>query len=114
MQEPEPHVFGVELDPQTRCVHYNSPLDIIAIKMKCCGRYFACKDCHDALADHAIEVWPVAEWDRSAVLCGTCRTELSIRQYLRCSDLCPHCKAQFNPRCRSHYHFYFQTDADAS
>jgi uncharacterized CHY-type Zn-finger protein len=21
---------------------------------------------------------------------------------------CPACRAQFNPKCRSHYHFYFQ------
>ena len=43
---------GVNLDPQTRCEHYHGPTDIIAIKMKCCGVYYACKDCHVALADH--------------------------------------------------------------
>jgi len=111
MQEHGPHVYGVELDPQTRCVHYHSTLDIIAIRMKCCGRYYACKDCHNALENHGIEVWPVEEWDQPAVMCGACRTELSIRQYLGCSNTCPTCKAQFNPRCRLHYHFYFESDA---
>ena len=110
MQEHGPQVHGVALDPQTRCAHYNSLLDIIAIRMKCCGRYYACKDCHDALESHVIEAWPAAEWDQPAVLCGACRTELSIRQYLECSNTCPVCKAQFNPRCRFHYHFYFQSD----
>jgi uncharacterized CHY-type Zn-finger protein len=106
---PLPHdVRGIGLDPQTRCTHYNSPLDIIAIKLKCCGLYYACKDCHDILADHLIEVWPQGEWDQPAVLCGACNTELSIREYLDCGNVCPRCGAGFNPGCRNHYHFYFQ------
>ena len=67
-----PEVRGVNLDPQTRCEHYHGPTDIIAIKMKCCGVYYACKDCHNALADHQIEVWPEREWDQPAILCGAC------------------------------------------
>ncbi|HEY6386383.1 MAG TPA: CHY zinc finger protein [Candidatus Acidoferrum sp.] len=43
-------VLGLNLDPQTRCAHYHGPSDIISIKMKCCGIYYACKDCHEALA----------------------------------------------------------------
>jgi uncharacterized CHY-type Zn-finger protein len=101
-------VRGIDLDSQTRCIHYNSRLDIIAIKMKCCGFYYACKDCHDALADHAMEVWPRSEWDQPVVLCGGCGIELSIRQYLDCSNICPKCEAGFNPGCRNHYHYYFE------
>src|SRR6202012_5491024 len=56
-------VRGIDLDSQTRCVHYNSQFDIIAIKMKCCDVYYACKDCHDALASHVLEVWPRREWN---------------------------------------------------
>jgi uncharacterized CHY-type Zn-finger protein len=102
-----PEVNGIDLDAQTRCTHYSTPLDIVAIRMKCCGLYYACKDCHEALAGHAIEVWPRSEWDRPAVLCGACSTELSIRTYLECSNQCPACGAQFNPGCRNHHHFYF-------
>ncbi|WP_089407193.1 CHY zinc finger protein [Granulicella rosea] len=109
MIEPRPQVRGVGLDAQTRCAHYNSPIDIIAIKMKCCGSYYACKDCHDALAGHAVEVWPHREWDTPAVLCGACGLELTVRQYLACSNVCPGCGARFNPGCRHHYHFYFET-----
>jgi uncharacterized CHY-type Zn-finger protein len=58
MADIHPRVKGIDLDPQTCCARYHSTLDIIAIKMKCCGIYYACKDCHDALADHAIQVWP--------------------------------------------------------
>jgi uncharacterized CHY-type Zn-finger protein len=101
-------VRGIDLDSQTRCTHYNSRLDIIAIKMKCCGLYYACKDCHDALADHAIEVWPRSEWNQPAVLCGACGTELSTRQYLACNNVCPVCRTEFNPGCRNHYHYYFE------
>ena len=108
MQAASFRVFGVDLDAQTRCTHYHSPVDIIAIKMRCCGLYYACKDCHDALADHAIAVWPREEWDEPAVLCGACGTELTIRQYLGCSHRCPACAAAFNPRCGNHHHFYFQ------
>jgi len=104
-----PLVKGIDLDPQTRCVHYRSDLDIIAIKMKCCGVFYACKECHDALADHAIEVWRRNEWDQDAVLCGACGIELTIKQYMDCSNRCPHCKSSFNPGCRNHYHFYFET-----
>ena len=108
MSEPRPHVHGIGLDAQTRCTHYDKPVDVIAIKMKCCSAYYVCKDCHDALADHEIEVWLPREWDQRAILCGACGTELTIRQYLECSEQCPECGAMFNPGCRSHYHFYFE------
>ena len=99
---------GLELDSETRCIHWHSPLDVIAIKMRCCGLYYACRDCHDALVDHAAEVWPRAEWDRPAVLCGACATELSIAAYLACDNRCPNCNAPFNPGCKLHHHLYFE------
>jgi len=103
-----PNVHGVHLDSQTRCEHYHGPTDIIAIKMKCCGRYYACKDCHLTLADHPIAVWPEAEWDQPAVLCGACGAAITILQYMQSDSRCPVCRAQFNPGCRKHYHYYFQ------
>jgi uncharacterized CHY-type Zn-finger protein len=102
-----PRVRGVNLDAQTRCEHYHGPTDIVAIKMKCCRGYYACKDCHAALADHPVEVWPEAEWGEKAILCGACRSEMTIREYLRGEASCPCCGAQFNPRCENHYHYYF-------
>src|SRR5439155_13300610 len=81
-----PVVKGVALDPQSRCAHWRGPLDIVAIRMRCCGTWYACRQCHDELAGHAAAVWPVAEWDEPAVLCGACGTELSIRDYLACAN----------------------------
>jgi uncharacterized CHY-type Zn-finger protein len=81
--------------------------------MKCCGIYYACRNCHDELAIHSSEVWGRSDWDQYAVLCGVCATELSIRQYLECSNECPACAALFNSGCRNHHHFYFETDVEA-
>jgi uncharacterized CHY-type Zn-finger protein len=76
--------------------------------MKCCGLYYACKDCHEKLAGHPIAVWPENEWSQHAVLCGACGAILTILQYMRSGSRCPACRAHFNPGCRSHYHLYFQ------
>jgi uncharacterized CHY-type Zn-finger protein len=107
MQLSRPEVRGVDLDAQTRCVHHRTALDIIAIKMKCCGVYFACKECHEALAGHPIKVWPQAEWTQPAVLCGACGYEMTIKEYRSSGYQCTHCDARFNPGCRNHYQFYF-------
>lgn len=103
-----PAVQGMGMDHQTRCVHYRSPLDVIAIKMKCCGTYYACKDCHDQLAGHPIEVWPRSQWMEKAIMCGQCGTEMTINAYLASNNRCPGCRTHFNPRCANHYHFYFE------
>ena len=101
-------VRGVNLDKQTRCVHYHTELDIVAIKMKCCGVYYACKDCHEALAGHKIQVWEQSEFMQKAILCGCCQTELTISDYMASENRCPACGAEFNPGCRNHHHFYFE------
>jgi uncharacterized CHY-type Zn-finger protein len=100
-------VRGVELDPETRCAHWHSPLDVIAIRACCCGAYYACAACHGALADHPLVPWPRDRRDTRAVLCGVCRAELGIDEYLACGHTCPRCGAAFNPRCSLHHHLYF-------
>ncbi|HTX48644.1 MAG TPA: CHY zinc finger protein [Caulobacteraceae bacterium] len=103
-----PPVFGLDLDSQTRCAHWRGPLDIVALKLRCCGRYYACRECHDALEDHAARVWPRAEWDELAAMCGVCGHEMSAAAYQACDDRCPACGAAFNPGCRLHRHLYFE------
>ena len=104
-------ICGVEVDAQARCAHWHSAVDIVAIKMRCCGMYWACKDCHEESAGHAIAVWPQGEWDTRAVLCGACGTEMTVREYMECGSRCPGCGAGFNPECRKHHHFYFERHA---
>jgi uncharacterized CHY-type Zn-finger protein len=111
MPDTHPKVRGVDVDANTRCGHYHGPTDINAIKMKCCGEYYACKDCHVEQAGHAIRVWPRNEWSTPAILCGNCNTELTINEYLASNSSCPHCSARFNTRCSNHYHFYFDMPA---
>ncbi len=104
-------VRGVELDQRTGCAHYRGELDIVAVKFSCCGVYYACFYCHAQEAGHPARIWPRAEFDEKAVLCGACGSELSVFQYLTCGAVCPQCAAQFNPRCNLHYHLYFETAA---
>lgn len=103
------NVFGKPIDQQTRCVHWHSELDIIAIKFKCCEKYYPCFSCHEEEADHEHQVWPKEEFDQKAILCGVCGNELSISDYMSSENTCPHCESKFNPGCSKHYHLYFQT-----
>ena len=50
-----PEVFGPTVDDHTRCVHYATELDIIAIRFACCDRYYPCHLCHSETADHPAE-----------------------------------------------------------
>lgn len=102
-----PPVFGVDLDPQTRCAHWHGPLDVVALRLPCCGAYYGCRDCHDALAEHEAEVWPPRAADEPVAMCGVCGGEMTLAAYLACDDRCPRCDAPFNPGCRKHRHLYF-------
>ncbi|WP_036678751.1 CHY zinc finger protein [Daejeonella oryzae] len=101
-------VKGNTMDDQTRCVHYHSGLDIIAIKFKCCDTYYPCFKCHEEEATHVSQTWNKEEWSAKAVLCGICKTELSIHQYMESNYNCPACGSSFNPGCKNHNHLYFQ------
>ena len=101
-------IYGVDIDPQTRCAHYHSSLDIIAIKFKCCGRWFPCYECHAETTDHPALVWPVDERDMKAILCGNCGHQLTIAEYFGSESMCNSCRAHFNPGCEDHYDLYFE------
>ncbi len=103
-----PTVQGKLIDNQTRCQHYHSPLDIIAIKFKCCNTYYACIHCHNEHVHHTTKLWPVAEYNEKAILCGHCNVQMSIYSYLTCQYKCPNCLANFNPGCSNHNHLYFE------
>ena|SRR5699024_662972 len=102
----QPPVYGVAVDAQTRCAHYRQDFDVVAIKHFCCQKYFCCHLCHDELADHPTQVWPKHRFDDEAILCGVCRHELSVTNYLA-TDACPRCTTRFNPGCKLHAGLYF-------
>lgn len=101
-----PRVFGKTVDAHTRCEHYSTELDIIAIRFFCCDRYYPCHLCHLECADHPAQQWPRGQRKRRAILCGMCWTELTVEKYRSVSG-CPNCSAMFNPGCRAHSSYYF-------
>ena len=101
-------VKGFIIDEQTRCKHYHSVLDIIAIKFKCCNEYYPCYYCHLEATDHISMLWRKTEFDEKAILCGACFNELTIVNYKACNYECPVCKTAFNPLCLNHDHLYFE------
>ena len=104
---PNMEVFGLELNARTGCLHYGSPVDIVAIRFICCGRYYACYECHQAIEKHPVERWKREEFHLKAILCGHCGIEWTIHQYLCCNHQCLNCKSPFNPRCKNHWGLYF-------
>lgn len=106
-------IHGVDVDEHGRCAHYGSPGDVVAIRLPCCGRYYACHACHLELEDHDAERWPASTFHGEAVLCGGCRGRLSIEEYLDSPTSCPRCDAPFNPRCELHHPLYFQMTSPA-
>lgn len=103
-------VEGMLVDAFTRCAHYHSEKDIIAIKFKCCDTYYPCFECHDALAGHERVRWKKDEFACRAILCGQCGSELTIAEYINANSQCPRCRAPFNPGCQSHYAIYFEME----
>lgn len=101
-------VKGKLTDEQTRCIHYHSPLDIIAIKFKCCNEFYPCYQCHEEEAGHVAVIWSKEERNEKAILCGACRSVLTIHEYFNAGNVCPSCKSPFNPNCSLHYHLYFE------
>jgi len=126
-------VRGVDVDAETRCAHYHSARDVVAIRFPCCDAFYPCFDCHGAVADHAPRRWPRDRLDHPAVLCGACGTVLSAATYLELLGVdarstgegvddgtdgtsddprCPDCGAGFNSGCAAHADRYFAVDAD--
>lgn len=109
MSAPTPVVYGAVVDAQTRCIHYCTELDVIAIEFACCRAFYPCHLCHAEHAGHPAQQWPLDQRHQEAILCGVCSTRLRIDDYLA-TDTCPSCTAAFNPRCALHAHLYFTLD----
>lgn len=101
-------VHGEVVDSHTRCLHYQTALDIIAIKCKCCHKFYCCYKCHLYDTGTMPRIWGAADVNEPAILCGLCMEELSIAQYIQSGSRCPMCQAAFNPKCSLHYGLYFE------
>ena len=115
MAETSVHVHGAAIDEQTRCVHWHSPRDVVAIKMHCCQLFYPCHSCHQQQTDtlpHPHTVWPRDKWHHPALLCGVCKSLIAIDEYLSVYETsassavdprCPRCAAAWNPGCGKHH-----------
>jgi uncharacterized CHY-type Zn-finger protein len=106
-------VRGVDVDDETRCAHYGTERDVVAIRLPCCDTFYPCNLCHAAVADHDAELWPIDRREEPAVLCGACGAELAIQAYLGVTA-CPACETRFNPGCADHHDRYFETTVEAA
>lgn len=98
---------GCRVDRQTRCVHYDDPRDVIALRCAGCDVYAPCVRCHRATTDHAFVRLSPDQKQEAAVLCGGCHRTMRAVAYLRADHTCPHCGTAFNPGCAAHHNRYF-------
>lgn len=105
-----PEVRGNPVDDETRCVHWDSQLDVVAFRFPCCQGWWPCRSCHDEATDHQAETWGLEARDTEAVLCGVCKTTMTIEAYLACHHACPGCRARFNPGCQDHWPTYIEIE----
>jgi uncharacterized CHY-type Zn-finger protein len=99
-------VRGVAVGPETRCAHYDTDRDVVALRFACCAAFYPCFRCHDAVTDHEAERLS-AESEAAAVLCGVCGAGLTPGEFVDGDHECPACGAEFNPGCADHYERYF-------
>jgi len=108
------HGVGVKEFGLSRCQHWHSERDVLALLSPCCRKYYACASCHNELEDHPLAPWPAdTDVTTRALLCGVCMNTFSIAQYLGGGgERCPHpaCGAKFNPGCKNHWHIYFSAE----
>jgi uncharacterized CHY-type Zn-finger protein len=104
-------VHGLSVTALTQCEHWHSARDIIAIRHACCLKFYACISCHNALEQHKPAVWPLSRRNERAVLCGQCKHELRIDEYIQSGSSCTNCAAEFNPGCKGHWEMYFELES---
>lgn len=93
------------------CIHWHSERDIVALKCPCHQEFHPCLSCHEDKHGTLPERWPEESWNaEKAILCRACDTAMTIADYMTSGSVCPHCKAEFNPGCKNHWHLYFEME----
>lgn len=102
---------GKLVDNHTRCEHWHSELDIIALKFKCCETFYPCYECHKESTSHEVLRYH-SNTEEKVVLCGNCNTSMTFAEYQSNKEplRCPYCMSKFNPGCSNHYDLYFEFD----
>ncbi|SUJ60260.1 zinc finger protein [Staphylococcus aureus] len=72
-----PIVYGSLIDTETRCLHYFTEEDIIAIKFKCCNKYYPCYKCHNEFEKHAIKRWSEPSFNEKSNLMRCMQTRIN-------------------------------------
>ena len=98
---------GLLVDHESRCVHYHSDKDIVALQCYECQKYYACYQCHNKLESHVFSTYPLNLKEDRPILCGSCGKTLTYEEYTE-TGTCPFCNAAFNPACQNHYSIYFR------
>lgn len=103
-------VWGKVIDNETRCVHWHTDLDVMAIKFKCCKGFYSCYSCHKETTNHPTIKYDLSiqdDRDVQTILCGKCFGAMTFSEYV--SDVrCINCDTAFNPGCKLHYNLYFE------
>ena len=113
MSSARPPVHSLAVYADSKCAHYHSELDIVALRHPCCGKFYACVACHDALESHRAAPWPRSRWGEPAVCCGACGTVITVLAYMdryaqnEAAVTCPACSSGWNPKCKRHWTRYF-------
>ena len=82
-------IYGLLVDNESRCQHYHTELDIVALKCFDCLKYYACYQCHDSLEEHSFRAYPCHLKQDKVLICG-------VYQHA------------FNLACSKHYDIYFE------
>lgn len=100
-------VYGLFIDNEIWCIYYYLFLDVIVIKFKCCNKYYLCYKCYNEYVFYIIERWVENEFDEKVIMCGVCKYEMCICDYMMV-EMCFCCKVYFNSCCKFYYYLYFE------
>ncbi|MEM6803015.1 MAG: hypothetical protein AAF696_16540 [Bacteroidota bacterium] len=102
-------VWGINPDAQSRCKHWHSEVDIVALRMPGDDHFYPCHECYEAIHGEAPPPWPKESFESAqAILCGNCAHLMTVKTYWASNNQCPNCSHAFNPGCAKHYHHYFE------
>lgn len=75
-------VYGLLIDIEICCCYYFIEEDIIVIKFKCCNKYYLCYKCYNEFEKYVIKCWFEFLFNEKVILCGVCKYELIINEYM--------------------------------